>query len=140
MGTQLSKNELILMNQPRSLPPISRITPVSGERIAHTRWSRQRLRRSLYRGLLTVLVYSFSEAVPQTRHCGSDVLSLVKRLNLKILNSVRIHTGDYGTHGSLPHCSGVLRIDALPSLRYNRRSAGGSCLKSEGAVARLLLA
>jgi len=36
IDTQLSKIE-------RPLPPIPRITPVSGERVAHTRWSRQRL-------------------------------------------------------------------------------------------------
>jgi len=113
--------------------------------ILHQRWCRlthaggdSAYRRSLYRGFLALLVSLFRMAVLQTRRCGSDVLSLVKQLNLKILNSVRIHPGGYGTHGTLPHFSGVLRIDALPSLRYN--DAGGSCLKSEGAVARLLLA
>jgi hypothetical protein len=35
-------------------------------------------RRSYHRGFFALLVYSFSEAVPPTRHCGSDVLSLVK--------------------------------------------------------------
>jgi hypothetical protein len=35
-------------------------------------------RRSYHRGLLDLWVYLFSEAVPPTRRCGSDVLSLVK--------------------------------------------------------------
>lgn len=37
----------------------------------NTRWSRQRLRRSLYRGLLVLTVYLFSEVVSPTRRCGS---------------------------------------------------------------------
>jgi hypothetical protein len=32
--------------------------------VPNTRWSRQRLRRSLYRGFWGLLVYLFSEAVP----------------------------------------------------------------------------
>jgi hypothetical protein len=38
---------------------------------ANTRWSRQRLRRSLYRGFFALLVHLFSEPVPPTRRCGS---------------------------------------------------------------------
>jgi hypothetical protein len=38
---------------------------------ANTRWSRQRLRRSLYRRFLTLLVDLSREAVPPTRRCGS---------------------------------------------------------------------
>jgi hypothetical protein len=38
---------------------------------ANTRCSRQRLRRFLNRGLLDLLVYLSSEAVPPTRRCGS---------------------------------------------------------------------
>jgi hypothetical protein len=37
----------------------------------NTRWSRQRLRRSLYRGLLVLVIHLSSEAVPPTRRCGS---------------------------------------------------------------------
>ena len=36
-----------------------------------TRWSRQRLRRSLYRGFLDLMVHLSRKLVPQTRHCGS---------------------------------------------------------------------
>ena len=43
--------------------------------LANTRWSRQRLRRSLYRGPLDLLVYSFSEVVPPTRRCGQALSS-----------------------------------------------------------------
>jgi hypothetical protein len=35
------------------------------------RWSRQRLRRSLYRGLLILVVGLSNEAVPPTQRCGS---------------------------------------------------------------------
>ena len=36
----------------------------------NTRYSRQRLRRSLYRGFLILLVGLFSTMISQTRRCG----------------------------------------------------------------------
>jgi hypothetical protein len=39
--------------------------------LANTRWSRQRLRRLLYRGFFALLVYLFSMVAHPTRRCGS---------------------------------------------------------------------
>ena len=56
MNTQLSRF-LTVSDRPILAAHPPDLCPVSGKRIAHTRWSRQRLRRSLYRGLLTLLVH-----------------------------------------------------------------------------------
>jgi hypothetical protein len=49
MNTQLSRF-LTVSDRPILAAHPPDLCPVSGKRIAHTRWSRQRLRRSLYHG------------------------------------------------------------------------------------------
>jgi len=72
MGTQLSKNELILVNQPRSLLPLPRIYVRFRANGSHTpAGADSAYRRSLYRGFRALPVYLFSEAVPPTRRRAS---------------------------------------------------------------------